>query len=109
MSTAYEFEVAIRDINPGEQLTDDYGTLNIDEPFECILEEGTDRKKVFPNDLLYYHEEWDRKVIESFKHLYEVKQPLFDLIRKDYMEKVKIACNTHNLLDSIKTIYYNPE
>jgi len=109
MGTAYEFEVAIRDINPGEQLTDDYGTLNIDEPFECILEEGTDRKKVFPNDLLYYHEEWDRKVIESFKHLYEVKQPLFDLIRKDYMEKVKIACNTHNLLDSIKTIYYNPE
>jgi len=109
MGTAYEFEIAIRDINPGEQLTDDYGTLNIDEPFECILEEGTDRKKVFPNDLLYYHEEWDRKVIESFKHLYEVKQPLFNLIREDYLEKVKITCKTHILMDSIKTIYYNPE
>ena len=44
MGTAYEFEIAIRDINPGEQLTDDYGTLNIDEPFECISEEGTERK-----------------------------------------------------------------
>ena len=109
MGTAYEFEIAIRDINPGEQLTDDYGTLNIDEPFECILEEGTDRKKVYPNDLLYYHEEWDRKVIESFKHLYEVKQPLFNLVREDYMEKVKITCTTHILMDSIKTIYYTPE
>src|SRR5688572_7224862 len=38
LTTAYEFEIAIRDIHPGEELTDDYGYLNIDEPFEALPE-----------------------------------------------------------------------
>jgi uncharacterized protein len=107
VGTAYEFEIAVRDIYPGEQLTDDYGSLNIDEPFECIPEEGTNRNKVYPDDLLYYSEEWDQKVIEALKHFYEVKQPLLHLIRPEFMEKVKIAAKEHILLDSIKSIYYN--
>jgi hypothetical protein len=106
MGTAYEFEVAVRDIYPDEQLTDDYGTLNMDEPFECMPEEGTERKKVFPNDLLHYHEEWDQKVLHALSHLYEVEQPLLHLIRPEYIEKVRIASNDHILLDSIKSIYY---
>ncbi|KAB2333089.1 SET domain-containing protein [Cytobacillus depressus] len=107
MGTAYEFEVAVRDIYPGEQLTDDYGSLNVDEPFECILEDGTDRKKVYPDDLLNYSEEWDQKVIEAFEHLYEVKQPLMHLIRSEFMEKVDMIATKQVLLDSIKCIYYD--
>lgn len=107
MGTAYEFEVAVRDIYPGEQLTDDYGSLNIDEPFECIPEEGTDRKLVYPDDLLYYYEEWDQKVIEALKHLYDVEQPLIHLIQSEFMEKVRRAATEHILPDSIKCIYYD--
>jgi len=107
MGTAYEFEVAVRDIYPGEQLLDDYGTLNIDEPFECFPEEGTDRKIVYPDDLLYYSEEWDQQVIAALNHLYEVKQPLLHLIRPEFMEKVEIAADKHVLLNSIKDIYYD--
>ena len=33
MTTAYGLEIALRDINPGEELTNHYGTLNIIEPF----------------------------------------------------------------------------
>ena len=40
LTTAYDFEIAIRDIHPGEQLTDDYGYLNIPTPFRGI-DEGT--------------------------------------------------------------------
>jgi hypothetical protein len=99
--------VAIRDIHPGEQLTDDYGTLNIDEPFDCFPEDGTDRIRVYPDDLLRYHEEWDAKVIDALQHFYEVKQPLQPLIRPEFVEKVSIATTKHNLLDSIKCLYYN--
>ena len=45
LSTAYDFEIAIRDIELGEQLTDDYGYLNIGSPFRGI-DEGTKRKIV---------------------------------------------------------------
>ena len=107
MGTAYEFEVAIRDIHPGEQLTDDYGTLNIDEPFDCFPEDETERTRVYPDDLLRYHEEWDTKVIDALQHFYEVKQPLQPLIRPEFVEKIRIATTKHYLLDSIKCLYYN--
>lgn len=107
LGTAFEFEVAIRDIYPGEQLTDDYGTLNIDVPFECLEEEGTDRRIVYPDDLLKYHEEWDQKVIKAMKHFYDVEQPLLHLIQPEYMEKVRKAATEQILTDSIKNIYYD--
>ena len=58
MSTAYDFEIAIRDIQPGEELTDDYGYLNVSEPFKGI-DEGTRRKTVYPDDLLNHYQTWD--------------------------------------------------
>jgi len=51
LTTAYDFEIAIRDIQPGEQLTDDYGYLNISKPFKGA-DEGTNRKYVYPDDLV---------------------------------------------------------
>lgn len=107
MGTAYDFEVAVRDIYPGEQLTDDYGSLNMDEPFECIPEEGIQRKTVYPDDLLHYYKEWDQQVIEALKHFYDVEQPLIHLIRPEFMEKIKIAATEQILPDSIKCIYYD--
>ncbi|RCW48472.1 SET domain-containing protein [Paenibacillus prosopidis] len=107
MGTAYEFEVAVRDIYPGEQLTDDYGTLNMDEPFECIPEEGMKRRTVYPDDLLYYYEEWDQQVIEALKNFYDVEQPLIHLIRPEFMEKIRFAATEHTLPDSIKNTYYD--
>ena len=50
ISTVYDFELAVRDIHPGEQLTDDYGYLNVSEPFKA-QDEGTERDTVYPDDL----------------------------------------------------------
>ncbi|WP_163101096.1 SET domain-containing protein [Peribacillus alkalitolerans] len=107
IGTAYEFEVAVRDIYPGEQLTDDYGSLNIDEPFECIPEDDTERTKVNPDDLLYFSEEWDQMVIGALKHFYDVDQPLLHLIRPEFMDKIKITAKEQILFDSIRSIYYD--
>ncbi len=85
LTTAYNFELAIRDILPGEQLTDDYGYLNIDKPFRGI-DEGTRRKTVYPNDLLKYHKSWDNKLIKAFKQITKVKQPLSELLEEELWE-----------------------
>lgn len=105
--TAYNFEIAIRDILPGEQLTNDYGTLNIGTSFRPISEEGTERKRVNPDDLLYFYKEWDQQVTEALKHFNNVEQPLIHLIRPEFKEKVMIAAKEHILLDSIKNNYYD--
>ncbi|MEO7164650.1 MAG: SET domain-containing protein [Bdellovibrionia bacterium] len=65
MSTAYELELAIRDIQPGEELTDDYGYLNVIEPTEYPAETGSPRRCVYPNDILIYHSSWDQLALAS--------------------------------------------
>ena len=65
LTTAYDFEIAIRDIFPGEQLTDDYGYLNINTPFYAY-DEGLERKVVYPDDLLRYYEDWDKTLGRTF-------------------------------------------
>jgi len=107
IGTAYNFEIAIRDILPGEQLTNDYGTLNIGTSFKPISEERTERKRVNPDDLLYFYKEWDQQVTEALKHFNDVEQPLIHLIRPEFKEKVMIAAKEHVLPDSIKNNYYN--
>lgn len=107
MATAYDFEIAIRDILPGEQLTNDYGTLNIGASFDCIPEKGTDRKKVKPDDLLYFYKDWDQLVLEALKHFNDVEQPLINLINPDKTEKVNYAIKNNILLDSVKNNYYD--
>ena len=90
LSTAYDFEIAIRDIHPGEQLTDDYGYLNIAEPFRGI-DEGTKRKVVYPDDLLRYYRVWDQKIEKVLPRLNKVDQPLKGLLEQglwDTMEKI---------------------
>ena len=107
MGTAYNCEVAIRDIYPGEELTDDYGTLNIAEPFECFKEDGTDRQIVYPDDLLKYHKQWDQQVIEALTYFNQVEQPLLHLIAPDALKKLKKATTEKVLPDSIKTIFFD--
>jgi uncharacterized protein len=105
ISTAYDFEVAIRDIHPGEQLTDDYGYLNISEPFEAE-DEGTERKIVYPDDLVRYHKEWDEKVKAVFPLITKVNQPLQTFVSEEVWEKVvRIAAGKEEML-SILSCYY---
>ena len=75
LSTSYDFEIAIRDIEIGEELTDDYGYLNITEPFRG-LEEGTKRKIVYPDDLKKYYKSWDKKLLSAIKQVNTVTQEL---------------------------------
>jgi uncharacterized protein len=87
LATAYDFEIAIRDINPGEELTDDYGYLNVSEPFLGI-DEGTDRKVVYPDDLVRYHKEWDEKIDKVFNKIPLLDQPLKKIIDDKLWHKI---------------------
>ncbi len=75
--TPYNFEIATRDIEIGEELTNDYGMLNIIAPFS-VDAEGTGRSTVYPDDLLRYSSEWDHLLGEAFARLLQVPQPLRD-------------------------------
>lgn len=106
ITTAYEFEIAIRDIQPGEELTDDYGYLNLDEPFEVVPEPGSNRNVVYPDDLLRYYPVWDEKLINAFPNLLQVNQPLFHILNKTVQQKATSIAKGEKKMDSILNCYY---
>ena len=107
LTTAYDFEIAIRDILPGEQLTDDYGYLNIPYPFRGI-DEGTRRKIVYPDDLIRYHKVWDKKIAKAFPNITKVNQPLRTLIPNDkWMEIESINKGEREMLSILHNFYPN--
>jgi hypothetical protein len=105
LTTAYDFELAIRDISPGEQLTDDYGYLNINEPFRGA-EEGTKRKTVYPDDLTRYHKPWDNKLRNAFKHLANVDQPLKPFFMESKWKELCEIGMGKKKMDSILNCYF---
>lgn len=105
LSSAYNFEVAVRDIEIGEQLTDDYGYLNITEPFKA-QNEGTERDTVYPDDLLKFHPEWDAQLAEAFKFFDDVHQPLLEYVNKVTLVTIREHLKNDQPLESILNLYY---
>ena len=105
LTTAYDFEIAIRDIQIGEQLTDDYGYLNISSPFRGI-DEGTKRKTVYPDDLLRYSDVWDKKLSKVFHKITEQDQPLKSLISTEIWKEVELVISGKKKMESIRTNFY---
>lgn len=96
ISTGYGFEIAIRDIQKGEQITDEYGIFNLDMAMECSCGNPNCRKTIKPNDFDTYYAEWDKKIRNSIMKMFEVEQPLMPFIDRD----------TRKELDAL---YVNPE
>ncbi len=105
ISTAYDFEIAIRDIQPGEELTDDYGYLNVSEPFTGI-DEGTRRKTVYPDDLLNHYQTWDKQLIKNFPNIIKVEQPLKSLITPKLWNDITSIAEGKKDMDSILKNYF---
>lgn len=108
LTTAYNFEVAIRDIRAGEELTDDYGYLNISDPFEA-LDEGVDRKIVYPDDLTRYHVVWDALLHKTWAHIPKVNQPLKRMISKDLWKRIEHIAGGREEMSSILNCYFDEE
>lgn len=96
ISTGYGFEIAIRNIKKGEQITDEYGTFNLVRPMTLVCGEENCRKEIKPTDFDDYHQEWDKKIKKSIMKLFEVEQPLIPFVDK----------NTRNELDDL---FRNPK
>jgi len=106
LTTAYDFEIAIRDIAPGEQLTDDYGYLNITTPFRGI-NEGTRRKVVYPDDLIRYYKIWDKKLLRVFHRIPKLQQELKPLLSANLWYEIENIAAGKKQMDSILKNYYN--
>lgn len=80
LSAGYDFEICIRDVAAGEELTDDYGTLNLDAAFECACSYPGCRGSISADDLPRMADRWDEKLRAMFPRIPNLEQPLWSLV-----------------------------
>lgn len=106
ISTGYGFEMAIRDIHPGEQITDEYGIFNLEQPMELSCGEKCCRKTVQPDDFDKLYESWDEKIKQSIVKLFEVEQPLLPLVASNTREELDKFFANKALYKSVYALKY---
>jgi len=103
ISTAYDFDLAVCDIQAGEELTEDYGFLNLTEEdiFAPVPEAGATRVEVRPEDFLQNYQRWDEQITDAFTYFVRVDQPLQKYIRREYRRIVEKIVAGKRAVDSI--------
>jgi hypothetical protein len=82
LSPGFDIDVAVRDVEAGEELTCEYGLLNLDGEMACSCGAEGCRRTVRPDDHRRYLSEWDEQVRAAFRHVRGVEQPLWDFLRQ---------------------------
>jgi len=101
-SAGWNFELALRDIQPGEQLTDDYSLLNIDTPFTCICDAHNCRKQVRPDDFEEIFEINDRMFKAAIETSQNLAQALAELIQEDERQAINNFFNGSGGIPSVR-------
>jgi len=76
-----ELEIAARDILPGEQVTGEYGTLNLPYDLDCRCGAKSCRGKIRQTDMTTLGPRWDAVVREALPFAAKVAQPLREYLR----------------------------
>jgi len=76
MSTAWGFEVALRDIEPGEEITDEYSLFNLEWEMECACGHHACRTMIRPTDAMMHFRSWDKSIQSAVAMIPHVDQPL---------------------------------
>lgn len=100
LSVGYDFELAIRDIAAGEELTDDYATLNPAEPFPCFCGFADCRREVRPEDQVHHGTYWNGLARDAFFLIPNVPQPLWQVVSE--REAIEAALADPNRLRPIQ-------
>lgn len=88
ISTGYGFEFALRDIQAGEQVTDEYGIFNLQYEMAVFCGNPNCRKVVRPDDFDRYYKVWDKAIQKSLPKLYDVSQPLLPMMEPNLRKEL---------------------
>ncbi|WP_320169727.1 SET domain-containing protein [Maridesulfovibrio sp.] len=104
MLTAYNIEIAIRDINPGDEITTEYGLLNIQEPYDLCCNCPNCRERLRDDDIDRYGPIWDEQIRESLLMIYGTEQPLIGLLDRNTRNRLQQFCDGEAAYSSVMNL-----
>ncbi|MDX1940228.1 MAG: SET domain-containing protein [Saprospiraceae bacterium] len=109
MSTGYGFEIAICDIQAGEEITDEYGIFNLTEPMELVCNKGVCRKVLRPEDFDSLYPVWDEKLKNALANFESVAQPLSKFLDEPTLKALNAYFNDPSQYRSVYTLKYHKQ
>jgi hypothetical protein len=108
MSTGYGFEIAIRDICEGEEITDEYGMFNMEYEMDLICSNRNCRQRLTRGDFDRHYWEWDDRVQPALRNVFEVEQPLLSLIDVKTLSELEEFVKYNLKYKSVLTLKHQP-
>lgn len=109
MSTGWGFEIALRDIHPGDQVTDEYGLFNMDYDFPLSCGEPECRGMIYTDDIDTYGDRWDGQVRSAVADFPLVEQPLLEFLDRRTLDSLMRYVNTNRGYRSVKLLKLKKE
>ena len=104
MSAGYGFEIALRDIEPGEEITDEYGLFNLQHDIECLCGSENCRQVIRSTDIDEYYEVWDERIRNALQLIHSVEQPLIGLMDPERREALDEYLETGHGFRSVRAL-----
>lgn len=76
ISTGYGFDIAVRDLQPGDEITNDYAQFSFDEEMDLVCHYPDCRKRFTPQDFDHLYPAWDEQIKAVLPKFSQVPQPL---------------------------------
>lgn len=105
ISTGYGFEIALRDIQADEEITDEYAIFNIESDFKCGCGSENCRKNITTSDFDTMFEKWDEQIKDAMKNYSETDQALEQYIEEGLFQKLKVYLETGKSYKSVYSLH----
>lgn len=106
LDTAYGFEIAVRDIQAGEEMTEDYGLFNLEQDLVLCGHYEDCRRRIRLDDFDRYVTQWDRQIQEALQALQQVPQPLLPYVDRRAYEDLMVYLTTGQGYRSVERLRY---
>lgn len=87
LSPGVDFELAVRDVEPGEEITCDYSSLNLEQDLVCLCRSPRCRGRISRTQFVNMAPIWDQQLREAVQNVNQVEQPLMPWVK----EKARLA------------------
>ena len=94
ISTGYGFEIATRDIQAGEEITDEYGIFNLPHPLKCYCGSSNCRGMISDHDWDCCGRAWDKRAKDALRYFGKVEQPMVKFLDTDVYQDVMRYLNS---------------
>ena len=103
LSPGVDFELAVRDLAPGDEVTCDYGSLNLEQDLHCLCGHRQCRGVVTSDDFEALAPRWDRQLRDAVRYAMDVPQPLIQWV--DRAELARWSTQPEELPSSLRHRY----